>query len=287
MGPYYVRLPAGMQKTIKPQGRGNHGNTCWFNSVCQLMLAVPVLMNALRKASESSATARDFLLLIENPEMAPYEFISSIMNKNAITADPRSQLCSNEYLDLILQAIHKELPPSDRVWFQELSFTAEGEKRICKNCKAVTESTRSEGPVAYVRPLTGWSDAMNAFKRTANQNIEFVCSKCNKNSEHCSLSTRRYMGEVIFVVPSKNEGKPPVEFAVNLLIDGAAKTVKYELVAIAYHGGSVAVGATGGHWQAYVKSMSVWYNINDSTVTVSTIPERSTIAVYVRLPAGG
>lgn len=224
--------------------------------------------------SSSNPEAKEFVSLLDNPTASPYGFICKVMSKYPALKEEgkteMSQHCVIEFLPYILEYVAVK-PVYD------VAMTSQSSKRICKHCTNIVSGSVESTVLSFV---PSWKESIETFKREKCE-LEAYCETCRKNTQQGRINFRRRVGDVVFIAPMHSEGKPVPEFTLNLV--GKSAPAKYELVAACHHGGDPSTGARGGHWFAYVRENSKWYNANDSSVTESEVGNNCNLAAYIRV----
>lgn len=263
-----------------PVGRTNFSATCWFNTLCQLLKAIPELMKLLREAALSSNIAKSLVHLIDNPLEAPYDFLTEFDRQypNVIVDEVRAQQCAYQFIDVFIYEIIAELEKANMIDLKNrisnLVRSRSREIHKCTVCNKINIRESVHSVIAMIpmirankdMPRLTWGESMGLFSTNQTQSTNITCETCKKPTQHDVWTKRGFMPPVMFIVAAESAGTPPLTYVVNLLEGEDVMKVTYALVATGNHGGDAARGTGGGHWYAHVLSGDKWYVANDSHV---------------------
>ena len=170
------------EKISPPYGLPNFGNTCYFNSINQIMLNLPILKKLFKipnikylinKQNKFGYRGKFILNFMSLYLLYPSKINNYILNfKNVVgslkdTFNNREQQDAHEYLNFILEALHEELNlKSSKRYIEDKDF----------NFRYNTENEL--GNIAWANNLrrnVSFIDSIFMFQLKSNM----VCRKCN------------------------------------------------------------------------------------------------------------
>jgi ubiquitin C-terminal hydrolase len=277
----------------------NQGNTCYINSILQILHALNIKHNFVYKPNErfkkfEQNDQHDFLLFILDfiNETTAVKFPKPIFQKS----DKLKYEAMNNLFNYGLN-INKKDP--DSIYISNI-FDFIGQRiteYLCKKCgfRMQKFDVFKSLELSIPEQVGSLKDCLNyTFSHTFVP--DYTCENCNKKSaiwQKQSIWRLPNILSLLFVrnifqnnTPIKNDAKIKFDTIINLNDYYAFNTEKnnlYEINSIAYHFGK----PNGGHCTSICKKNNIWYHCDDSNVQpidIENIPVNNAyILFYIKL----
>ena len=244
----------------KMSGLHNLGNTCYMNSVVQVLRYVkPVVSNLVNVIPEEDGLRHFVDLLYQGS--SPNDFSKCLKD---FGFDPIYQHDAHEFLLTMLDKLYESV---------KIKNPFEGTSKTTLECKNGHVSTRSD-PFVMLSINGDMEEGIpNMMKPEV---VECKCESCDETNMTKTLDID--LSDVVCIHYKRFNLKKKLRYSVPILENWNG----YELVGICNHYG----GLHGGHYTATVKTDSGWMLINDDHITkIDGLPKFSKvpyIMVYVR-----
>jgi ubiquitin C-terminal hydrolase len=271
---------------LTPEGIQNLGNTCYANSVLQILFSLPELQSLFETPEPLSSCLHELKLQIYffrsvTPEML---FSLPIMNQWRVNI----QQDAHEFLLWLLQTLHVEhlnhqplysTGTESRTWtdYQNqyptlITKVLVSEFRfdyVCQACDAKTST------VEHFRCVTRYIHSdLSDIEQTGDiterpcPTCAATCAKCSSKMIHCP--------DILFVMVMRFSGQRKNNKDVPLQTELLLKNnTKYSLVGVIHHHG---LSSSSGHYTAQICCSNVWLSCDDSRVVPSSLQQRSSTA---------
>ncbi len=241
-------------------GLHNLGNTCYMNSVVQVLRYVKPVVEKLVKVMPEQEGLKHFVDLLYQGS-SPNDFAGCLKD---FGFDPIYQHDAHEFLLTMLDKLYESV---------KLKNPFEGTSKTVLKCKNGHISTRSD-PFVTLSINGGIEEGIPDMMEP--EIVECKCETCGETSMTKTLDIDP--SDVVCIHYKRFNLRKKLRYKVPIL----EKWNGYELVGICNHYG----GLHGGHYTATVKTDKGWLTINDDHVTkIDGLPRFSKvpyIMVYVR-----
>ena len=262
-------------------GLNNLGNTCFFNSVLQLLYQCTVL-NKLVIINNIDGSLikyyRDFLISYSS-KSNPSDILNYV--SNILGRIGYSQEDAEQYLNYIIDSIIDELNTYIKLNSLEnlklidknitlktlidYLFTIHITKNIiCPNCNYISESNDNINKLYLSVNYDNLNDMLNEYlNEVLDDNNKYKCEKCKKyiNAiiKRKIIKLPKYLIITLKRYSNKNN---KINKNINISKNFKFNNKYYELRGIIYHSGST----NGGHYVYFGKKNNDWFLYNDSSV---------------------
>lgn len=244
----------------KMSGLDNLGNTCYMNSVVQMLRYVKPVVTRLVKVVPEDEGVRHFVDLLYQGS-TPQKFAHCLKD---FGFDPIYQHDAHEFLLTMLDKLYDSV---------QIQNPFEGKCKTTLTCKNGHKSTRTD-PFVCLSINGGIEDGIPSLMEP--EEVECKCEKCDETTMTKTLDLDP--NEVVCVHYKRFNVDKKLRYKVPILKSWNG----YRLVGICNHVG----GLHGGHYTATVRTDSGWMHMNDEYVKkIDGLPKDSKIPyimVYVR-----
>ena len=241
-------------------GLDNLGNTCYMNSVVQMLRYVKPVVIKLVKVVPENVGIRHFVDLLYQGSK-PHQFAHCLKD---FGFDPIYQHDAHEFLLTMLDKLYENV---------SVPNPFEGKSKTVLRCKNGHTSTRTD-PFVCLSINGGIEEGIPNMMEP--EEVECKCEKCEETVMTKTVDIQP--NEVVCIHYKRFNIDRKLRYKVPIL----QKWNGYELIAICNHVG----GLNGGHYTATVKSDNGWMHMNDECVKkIDGVPKESRIPyimVYVR-----
>lgn len=241
-------------------GLYNLGNTCYMNSVVQVLRYVKPVVTKLVKVMPEQQGLKHFVDLLYQGS-SPNDFATSLKE---FGFDPIYQHDAHEFLLTMLDKLYESV---------KLTNPFVGTSRTTLECKNGHVSTRSD-PFVSLSINGGMEEGIPNMMEP--EVVECKCESCGETKMSKTIDIDP--SDVVCIHYKRFNLRKKLRYSVPIL----EKWNGYDLVGICNHYG----GLHGGHYTATVKTDSGWMIMNDDCVTkIDGLPKCSKvpyIMVYVR-----
>ena len=301
-----------MQMNGEPNGILNLKNTCYINSVLQLLSLCPELTRLLENTQDPSS---EFLNLL-------FETLTSLHNGTGKTIEPKAfvqssfdtfpnflpykQQDSLEYINYVFSKIFEKVPSAEDL------FKGKQVQRIeCLKCKRVVEAEDPFNTLGIPIPRhaqTSFPSVLFFSSLFCDQSSEFSLEDClnqyfscqKRALMHCSLCGEekpqvlsehiQFSSQYLIIYLKRSTGsfwnpkiltpvKPPQYFPSSLLTPNDKSN--YRLFGLIEH--SSYLSAKWGHYTCYILKGHSWFHISDSKVQKVSWQQVSQAQAYLML----
>lgn len=241
-------------------GLDNLGNTCYMNSVVQVLRYVkPVVLKLVKVVPENEGIRHFVDLLYQGSK--PQKFALCLKK---FGFDPIYQHDAHEFLLTMLDKLYESV---------KLPNPFEGKSTTTLTCKNGHTSVRTD-PFVCLSINGGIEDGIPSLMEP--EEVECKCEKCEEKTMTKTLHIDP--SDVVCIHFKRFNIDKKLRYKIPIL----QKWNGYDLVGMCNHTG----GLNGGHYTATVKSDQGWMHINDERVhKIDGLPKESRIPyimVYVR-----
>lgn len=240
----------------------NMGNTCYMNSVLQLLLNCSSFNNIVKKYSGKDITNKlsNFIdeYNISNSSVKPKN-LKKCIEENIDFFNNYSQHDSFEFLVLFLDLINSNCN-------DEISKIFNIKTNINIKCKIIScsnESIHNENNMYLMLPLKSTlDDSYREYKSTVRIDKDLIyCEKCQKKTvSRKMILIEEWPNDIIIILKRFHNNSQKNNNDINIPIKWRHN---YELI-----GGIVHMGSSfGGHYIYFGKKNSKFYLFNDSSVS--------------------
>jgi ubiquitin carboxyl-terminal hydrolase 36/42 len=297
-----------MDREFKPKinGLNNLGNTCFFNSVLQILYQCTILNKIIYNNTITGNLIDQYNLYLNsynehNSSFSPeyiINYVSTILGRNGYQQEDAEQ-----YLNFIIDALIDEL----KLWTKKEGkgstiikgsitldilidslFTIKMNKEIiCPDCKTISKSSDDINKLYLT--LNDESDDLenmiiNYYTEKLDNENKYKCSSC-KNHVEATINRNIIKLPKYLIIALKrytnNNDKINKRINIQESITFNSPNKIYNLRGFIYHSGNTG----GGHYVYYGKKDNVWHEYNDSHVSVvnniENIVELGYIYLYV------
>jgi len=238
-----------------PLGLQNFGNTCFLNSIVQVLRYVkPVVERLLEIHSENEVTQSFIDLLYQGSN--PRKFVRHL---GKLGFNPLYQHDAHEFLLTMLDKIYEDPACKD------IKNPFEGHFQSTLTCKNGHQSVSKE-PFCCLSLNGGLDEGIAALEEP--ETVTCKCDNCNETEMVKTVTI--HPGEVICVQFKRFDLNGKLTYKVGL----KEKWFGYKLIGICNHMGS----CHGGHYTAAVNVDRQWKHMNDENVSdIDGLPKHSRV----------
>ena len=241
-------------------GLNNLGNTCYMNSVVQMLRYIKPVVQKLVHVQPDDDSVRHFVDLLYQGSR-PNKFAHCLKD---FGFDPIYQHDAHEFLLTMLDRLYESV---------DLKNPFEGTIKTVLTCKNGHTSSRSD-PFVCLSINGGIDEGIPDLMEP--EQVECKCEKCDEKMMTKTIDIDP--NEVVCVHYKRFDLKKKLRYTVPIL----EKWNGYKLIGMCNHVG----GLHGGHYTATVKTDNGWMHMNDEYVKkIDGLPKESKIPyimVYVR-----
>ena len=241
-------------------GLDNYGNTCYMNSVIQMLRYVKPVVKPLVLAQPENEPMKHFLDLLYQGS-SPERFVRHLKE---LGFDPIYQHDAHEFLITMLDKLYESV---------DVENPFEGVIETVLTCENGHTSARKD-PFVCLSINGGIEDGIPSLMEP--ETVDCRCDHCGATKMTKTTDIRPNKVVCVHLKRFNADGKLRYKVPILLTWNG------YKLVGMCNHAGSVH----GGHYTATVNTDSGWMHVNDEHVNkIDGLPKESRvpyIMVYVR-----
>ena len=256
----YIEGDAKKGYNVPTFGLNNIGNTCYFNSLVQSLLSLPIFNQFSISKKHDNLITNAYSKILEQTTRDVGELLRALMHLRSGKTNLHfgAQEDANEGLVMLLDEIGMDVEHLFNVRYAVSLF--------CTNCnydsEVVVETAKCEVFIDY------YGDVPLKDYIMSHQNIpeDYKCEKCGMKDKTVKCRNLRRISTFVVIVFKKYDMKKLIEVPTSFIIDGGAKKYKYEMRAQIEHLGV----QSGGHYIAMgMRQDGNVYIFNDSSTTQS------------------
>jgi len=268
--------------SVNPFGFQNLGNTCYMNSVLQVLLSIDKFVDILIEDNINSDILNSFIRIIN--DKSNKSFKQEIDKKNCIFRG-FSQHDAHEFMEYIINEFMESKSRLSEL-IKELFTGTTNSYLYCSRCPNVEK--KEEKYISITLELSNISnkniDLLDCFEEYSkyerlDENNMWKCSKCyniNKARKKMELNT---VPNIVIITLKRFMGNNKINIPVEIYEYIILEDVKMKLVGTVNHYG----GLHGGHYVSHGLRNNKWYLFNDNSyneVNINLKDPSIYIAIY-------
>ena len=282
------------------RGLNNLGNTCFFNSILQLLYQCTIFNKIILNDINGKLINlyRNYIIDYNNSStnLSPNEIINYVSKK--LGRSGFSQEDADQYLNYIIDAIINELDEyiksnqlenllitSKNIKFKTLvdsMFKIKINKEIiCTNCNHISKSTDLDNKLYLTldNNIDNLNDLIQNYKyEILDDDNKYKCEKCHKyNNAIIKKDILKLPKYLIITLKRYSNLNSKINNQIQMYEYINIHNKDYELRGFVYHSGST----NGGHYVYYGKIRNSWYLYNDSSVEESNLDKINAGYIYL------
>ena len=309
----HARTNTGVQSAPRVHGLSNLGNTCYMNAALQCVYGTAAFKDAFMKdlsGLPNGELSTELRNLLKEMSSASKEAVKPLQLKLLVQNSfhgfsGSSQQDSQEFLTALLQRLHEELSTNTSGESTEESLVSRvfhGQLQTTLNCENCHQATLKCDPFMFLSvsipsqaqqgktTTIELTDCLKTFTKEEffGDNCWF-CTQCNKHADMRRKAVVSIPPQVLIVYLKRfrqdshgirHKITATVQFP--RLLDlttfmTSGKSAKFNLFAVINHAGTIS----SGHYTAFCKHGTQWYQFDDSRVTTLNENEIVTSGAYV------
>jgi ubiquitin C-terminal hydrolase len=282
------------------RGLNNLGNTCFFNSILQLLYQCTIFNKIILNDINGKLINlyRNYIIDYNNSStnLSPNEIINYVSKK--LGRSRFSQEDADQYLNYIIDVIINELDEyiksnqlenllitSKNIKFKTLvdsMFKIKINKEIiCTNCNHISKSTDLDNKLYLTldNNIDNLNDLIQNYKyEILDDDNKYKCEKCHKyNNAIIKKDILKLPKYLIITLKRYSNLNSKINNQIQMYEYMNIHNKDYELRGFVYHSGST----NGGHYVYYGKIRNSWYLYNDSSVEESNLDKINSGYIYL------
>lgn len=267
------------EETAPTLGISNIGNSCYMNSVLQVLASIPAFKAQFQRLRYSSTKNSEIPFLDAFDEVIKYLWVSAPRRYGPLTPyelrrlqlkpfNGRGQQDAEEFLEHVLNRIEEATTPT--AWDRIIKFYMTSSVE-CTGCGSISESSQAYLVLRlnFPQEISTRLDlnAMLKYNFASEVLDGFECEQCkSRQMAYKRIDRSTCTPNVLFVTLARfSQERSKIFDAVEIprlfVFPGTGKS--YDLTSIVVHSGKTL---QSGHYFAYIRASNKWYCVNDGVV---------------------